>query len=205
MPLPSPLRRALTGITAASGFACALASAQVQAPAAPGDPRVADFMVVDCLLPGQVRRLGTRSTYLSARRPVRAAARDCRIRGGEYVEYDRADLRSALGAWLPQAEAGDAEAQGIVGEIYERGLGVAPDYLAAAKWYRLAADAGNTRAQINLGHLYEAGLGVAADPRAAVDWYARAAGSRGGLELAITPPEAAPAPAPAPAAPDTAE
>lgn len=163
------------------------------------DPRVADFMVVDCLLPGQIRRLGGRTTYLSARRPVRAAARDCRIRGGEYVEYDRASLSSALGAWLPQAEAGDAEAQSIVGEIYERGLGVQPNYTTAAEWYLLAANAGNPRAQIDLGHLYESGLGVTADPRAALAWYRKAAGAAAVIELDEERPTT-----PAPPAPDAA-
>lgn len=145
------------------------------------------LMVVDCLLPGQVRTLGQRTTYLSARRPARLTARDCQIRGGEYVAYDRADSRSALGAWLPQAEQGDPEARVIVGEIYERGIGVEPDYAAAARWYRLAADDGSKRAQINLGHLYEQGLGVEADPKAAFDWYRRAAGRDAAIELDTSP------------------
>jgi uncharacterized caspase-like protein len=138
-------------------------------------------------LPGQVRTLGQRTTYLSARRPARLPARDCRIRGGEYVAYDRADLKSALAAWLPQAEQGDQEARVIVGEIYERGLGVEPDFQAAARWYRVAAEAGSRRAQINLGHLYERGLGVAADPLVALDWYRRAAGRDAAIELDATP------------------
>ena len=134
------------------------------------------LLVVDCLLPGQVRNLGQRTAYVSARRPARITARDCQIRGGEYVAYDRADMRSALATWLPAAEQGDVEARVIAGEIYERGLGVTPDFAAAARWYRLAADAGSKRAQVNLGYLYERGLGVAADPRTALGWYARAAG-----------------------------
>lgn len=141
------------------------------------------LMVVDCLLPGQVRNLGQRSTYLSARRPARLTARDCQIRGGEYVAYDRADIKSALSAWLPLAEQGDQEARVIVGEIHERGLGVEPDFATAARWYRLAADGGSRRAQINLGHLYEQGLGVAQDPKAALDWYRRAAGRDAAIEL----------------------
>lgn len=147
------------------------------------DPRGNDLLVVDCKLPGQVRRLGQRTVYLSARRAARLTARDCQIRGGEYVEYDRADWASALGAWLPAAQAGDQEAQIIVGEIYERGLGTAPDYVKAAQWYQLAADAGNPRAQVNLGHLYERGLGVPADPRTAIMWYRRAAGLPDAVEL----------------------
>ncbi|MEM7496294.1 MAG: hypothetical protein AAF471_09415, partial [Myxococcota bacterium] len=100
----------------------------------PENARVADLQVVDCLLPGMVRRLGNMQ-YLSPRRPVRTTAADCRIRGGEYTEYDRADYKTALQVWMPAAEAGDAEAQANVGEIYERGLGGEPNYEAAAIWY----------------------------------------------------------------------
>jgi hypothetical protein len=38
--------------------------------------------VVDCLLPSQVRQLGTQLTYLSARQVIKTSARDCEIRGG---------------------------------------------------------------------------------------------------------------------------
>jgi len=63
--------------------------------------------------------------------PVRTTASDCEIRGGEYVLYDRADTGSALKVWLPQAEAGDKAAQATVGEIYEKGMGLPPDYALA--------------------------------------------------------------------------
>jgi hypothetical protein len=122
-----------------------------------------------------VRQLGTR-TYLTQRRPIRTTASDCRIRGGEYVAYDRADYKSALNVWMPSAEAGDTEAQVNVGEIFERGLGTEPNYEAAIIWYTRAAEKGNTRAQFNLGTLYEQGLGVPRDPVAALNWYRRAWG-----------------------------
>ena len=35
------------------------------------------LFVVDCLLPGQIRKLGSAMTYLSQRRPVRTTAADC--------------------------------------------------------------------------------------------------------------------------------
>jgi uncharacterized protein len=140
-----------------------------------GYREVADLYVVDCLLPGQVRRLGNR-TYLTPRRPIRTTAADCQIRGGEYVAYDRADYRSALNVWMPAAEAGDAEAQVNVGEIFERGQGGQPNYEAAKIWYEKAAAQGNTRAQFNLGTLYEQGFGVPQDPVAALNWYRRAWG-----------------------------
>lgn len=143
------------------------------------------LLIVDCLLPGQVRKLGTKATYVTARRPIKTTASLCEIRGGEYTAYDRADLRTALNVWLPGAQAGDPEAQSYVGELYEKGIGVSPDYSAAAQWYRKAADQGNSRAQTNLGHLYEQGQGVSVDKVAALNWYRRASGL-GNDELAFT-------------------
>ena len=140
-----------------------------------GYREVADLYVVDCLLPGQVRRLGQR-TFLTPRRPTRTTAADCEIRGGEYVAYDRADYRSALNVWMPAAETGDADAQVNVGEIFERGIGGQPNYEAARIWYEKAAAQGNTRAQFNLGTLYEQGLGVPQDQVTALNWYRKAWG-----------------------------
>ena len=135
----------------------------------------ADLHVVDCLLPGKVRRLGN-TTYLGPRRPVRTTALDCRIKGGEYTAYDRADYRTALKVWLASAEQGDADAQVNVGEIYERGLGGEPNYEAARVWYQRAAAQGNTRAQFALGTLFEQGLGVPQSRLEALNWYRRAWG-----------------------------
>ena len=134
------------------------------------------LFVVDCLLPGQVRKLGSQMTYLSQRRPIRTSAADCEVRGGEYVAYDRADYASALKIWLPKAQEGDAEAQMYVGEIFEKGLGAQVDYQAAAQWYEKAANQGNFQAQLNLGHLYEKGLGVAQNQETALRWYRKSAG-----------------------------
>ena len=134
-----------------------------------------DLEIVDCLLPGQVRQLGN-STFLSQRRPIRTTAAECSIRGGEYVAYDRADLASALRIWMQAAEGGDVEAQTNVGEIYERGLGVAPNHEQAALWYQKAADKGYARALFNLGTLYEQGLGVPQDALKALNLYRQAWG-----------------------------
>ena len=145
------------------------------APAA--DNSAADrWLIVDCLLPGQVRKLGGQMTFLTARRPVKTAAADCEIRGGEYVAYDRANYSTALGVWVAQANTGDLQAQNYVGEIHEKGLGVAPNYEEAARWYRAAADKGHARAQSNLGFLFEKGLGVKKDLAEAQKWYRKAAG-----------------------------
>jgi uncharacterized protein len=138
--------------------------------AAQGKLQRDDLEVVDCLLPGQVRALGS-NTYLTQRRPVKTTANDCRIKGGEYVAFDRANLKTALAVWMESAQAGDAAAQNNVGEIYERGIGEQPNYEAAAIWYQKAADQGYTRAMFNLGTLYEQGTGVPADKLRALNLY----------------------------------
>lgn len=132
--------------------------------------------IVDCLLPGQIRRLGSKMTFLTARNAIKTSAVDCEIRGGEYIAYDRANYASSLNVWLPKAQAGEPEAQAYTGEIYEKGLGTQPDYKTAADWYRKAAAQGNSRAQINLGHLYEKGLGVEKNLSTAMEWYQKASG-----------------------------
>ncbi len=141
-------------------------------PANQGD----EFLIVDCLLPGQLRKLGRKAVYQTARRPIKTSARNCEIRGGEYVAFDRSSYASALKVWLPQAQGGNPEAQTYVGEIYEKGLGLPPDYVTAAQWYQKAADKGYSTAQINLGHMYEKGLGITKDPQKALYWYRQSSG-----------------------------
>src|SRR4249919_1907701 len=135
-----------------------------------------DLLIVDCLLPGQIRSLGRQATFMSARRPIRTTQADCGIRGGEYVSYDRANYQTALKVWLDQAMAGSAEAQNNVGEIYSKGLGTEPDYGMAAQWFKKAADQGYNRARINLGFLYEQGLGVTQDTAMALNLYREGSG-----------------------------
>ena len=135
-----------------------------------------DLLIVDCLLPGQIRSLGRQATFMSARRPIRTTQSDCQIRGGEYVSYDRANYQTALKVWLDQAMAGSAEAQNNVGEIYSKGLGTDPDYGMAAQWFKKASDQGFGRAKINLGFLYEQGLGVPQDTAMALNLYREGSG-----------------------------
>ncbi len=162
-------------LAAGSPTAFGAASAKSPSKAMEGYAEVAALQVVDCLLPGQVRRLGNR-TYITPRRPIKTTAADCKVRGGEYTAYDRADYKSALEVWMPAAQAGDPEAQTNVGEIFEKGLGTEPNYQAAAHWYQQAADQGYTRAEFNLGTLYEQGLGVEHDKLKALNWYRKAWG-----------------------------
>ena len=149
---------------------------------APGGPET--YEVVDCLLPGQIRQLGTQVTYVTERRPVRTTKEDCVIRGGEYVAGDRADYGASLKIWLSEAQKGSAEAQYYAAMLYEKGPGGHPDYQQAADWYRKAAEQGDKRAAVSLGRLYEEGLGVSKDPAQAFKWFAKASGlNEGALSL----------------------
>ncbi len=132
--------------------------------------------IIDCLLPGKVKKLGLRRMYVSKRRPVKTSENDCAIHGGEYTAYDRADIQSALQTWQSAALLGDAEAQFYVAEIFEKGMGEPPNYKQAHLWYSQAAAQSYSPALMALGKLYEAGLGVDKDLAKAMNYYREASG-----------------------------
>ncbi len=92
-----------------------------------------DAIVVDCQLPGKLRRLGGSRNYLTPGRLIRASAIVCRTRGGEYRLGDLASGTLSLQRWLVPAKDGDAEAQYYVARIYANGMdNVDIDYTEAA-------------------------------------------------------------------------
>ena len=103
-----------------------------------------------------------------------ASAQEDRFAAG-LAAKDRGHHATAIRAWLPLAEAGNAEAQNNIGFMYEEGLGVGQNYLLAMNWYRQAADSGLAQAQHNMGMLYHHGYGVAQNRSEAVRWFERAA------------------------------
>jgi len=178
---------ALVLLQAVCGSIDTLAPAQAQTGGkAPAGRKAEDFLIVDCLLPGQMRQMGQKVTFVTRGQAIKASAWECQIRGGQYVAADRANLATSLKVWQQAAEGGDLAAQTNVGEIYEKGLGVPPDYQMAAQWYRKAADKGFPRAAMNLGGLYEQGLGVPKDQAQALNWYRRASGLKD-LSFEIAP------------------
>ena len=89
--------------------------------------------------------------------------------------YARGDHATALRGFRIHAERGDAEAQFILGIMYDDGEGVPPDYAEAVLWYRRAAEKGLVVAQFMLGLMYAEGEDVPQDYAEAVRWYRRAA------------------------------
>ena len=92
------------------------------------------------------------------------------LREFEAGEYDR-----ALPLLLPVAQAGHPEAQCMIGNIYQLGLGsVAPDFQAAIAWYSRAAALGYGVASNNLAGMYLSGVGVPVDRDRAWQLYEQA-------------------------------
>jgi caspase domain-containing protein/Sel1 repeat-containing protein len=185
-------------------LAATCASTDVQAPAGAQalkrpPTKADDVLIVVCKLPPRLVGVGMMRRMVPG--PIiKTDGRDCEIRGGTWVAYDRADYKTALEVWREQADKGDPEALTYIGEIHERGLGLpAPDYAAAAEWYRKAASAGSKRAAINLGRLYEHGLGVPRDSVEALNWYRRGTGS--GVSLVYDRPSEPAGTAPPPGSP----
>lgn len=89
--------------------------------------------------------------------------------------YSRGDYEEAAMLYRPMAEHGDAEAELVLGSMYDVGLGVPQDYREAIKWYRMAAEQGNAGAQFKLGAMYDIGLGVPQDYLEAIRWWRLAA------------------------------
>jgi uncharacterized caspase-like protein/polyhydroxyalkanoate synthesis regulator phasin len=133
-----------------------------------------DFVVVDCRLPGRVRKLGTSMVYQMPGNVIRTSAKDCEIRGGEYTLLDPSSYAQAIKLWMGNAEAGDVQSQTNVAMLYEKLQ--PPDYASAVSWYGKAAAAGYGPAETGLARLYETGMGVSQDKLKAINLYRQAAG-----------------------------
>jgi S1-C subfamily serine protease len=92
-----------------------------------------------------------------------------------WTAYDTGDYARAFELWSTLAEKGDADAQYLVGYLYDDGLGVEHDLAEAAHWYRMAAEQQHTHAQFNLAIFYADGLGLPRDPVEAYRWFMLAA------------------------------
>jgi TPR repeat protein len=83
----------------------------------------------------------------------------------------------ALAIITPLAEAGNAQAQSRLGNLYAEGQGVPRDIGAARTWYEKAAGQGDIAAELKLGAMYETGgaAGVPSSYFMAYIWYGLAA------------------------------
>jgi len=89
--------------------------------------------------------------------------------------YNNKNYAVALKEIRPLAQAGNAEAEHLLGLMYYMGRGVTQDYKAALEWHRKAALKGKADAQYVVGAMYYTGNAVIQDHKQAVVWFRRAA------------------------------
>jgi len=74
--------------------------------------------------------------------------------------FNARDYKTAFREYLPLAEAGNAEAQFWIGDMYRFGLGRPQDYNTAIQWFKRSANNGYVRVMISLGYMAGKGQGM---------------------------------------------
>jgi hypothetical protein len=100
--------------------------------------------------------------------PMRPAQADALSRAN--AAYARGDYVRAVNILTPLALRGNANAQALLGFMYENGFGAPQAYDAAADLYIQAAASGHPFAQSMLGLMYDKGHGVPQDFILAYKW-----------------------------------
>ncbi len=91
------------------------------------------------------------------------------------ADFEAEDYTNAFKLLKPIADRGDAEAQCIVANMYELGLGLERDILEAVQWYKKSAAQGYGVASNNLGTIFMSGnVSIAIDRIEAEIWYQKA-------------------------------
>jgi len=90
-------------------------------------------------------------------------------KGRQLMEQSR--FEAAMQAFLPAAQAGNADAEELIGVMYAMGLGVERDDRRAFEWYLRASMKAHPGAQSGIGWYYEVGRGVSKDLVRAYMWY----------------------------------
>ncbi len=100
--------------------------------------------------------------------PLRVASADTLARAN--AAYSRGDYVGAVRMLTPLALRGNANAQALLGFMYENGYGAPQAYDAAVDLYTDAAIRGNAFGQSMLGLMYDKGHGVRQDVVLAYKW-----------------------------------
>jgi TPR repeat protein len=109
-------------------------------------------------------------THAQSTAAISPAGQECRAR------YEAKDYDKALKPCTQAGEAGDVQAQHIVGRMYEKGDGVSRNFETAFKWHYRAAEGGHGSSQRRVAYAYHEGIGgVAKDDKKAFEWFKRAA------------------------------
>jgi TPR repeat protein len=96
----------------------------------------------------------------------------------------KGDYATVLREMMPFAERGNADAQTIVGSLYDRGNGVPQSYTEAVTWNRRAAEQGNDAGQYYLGVMYGLGRGGLREDRVTSHMWLSLAAAQGNSDAA---------------------
>jgi len=114
--------------------------------------------------PAQVTEAKQRAAAWAKEHPQYAKA-------GDLYLSDTTDSSDSAKRTQSAAEAGDAQAQSVLGETYYR----AKNYGEALKWFRKSAEQGYAYGQYNLAVMYLEGSGVPKNESEAIKWFTKAA------------------------------
>lgn len=95
--------------------------------------------------------------------------------GKDTASVLKARAPKRLGAWLAAANAGNASAMALVGELFTSGIGVTEDPKEGARWLRKAAEVENPTGMYALASAYNWGQGLRKNYRESVNWLRKAA------------------------------
>ena len=102
---------------------------------------------------------------------------------GDYEDsvfaYNRGDFAAALSKGRNAASSGNADAQFLVGLMFDNGQGVVQDYREATYWYKLSASQGHSKAQHNIARLFYLGRANQKSYTLAYYWFTIAAANGG--------------------------
>jgi TPR repeat protein len=84
--------------------------------------------------------------------------------------FNQGNYVQAFAALLPIAEAGDAEAQCLIANLYQVGWGVDRNIVLAIKWYEKSANQGYGVASNNLSEIFFAGENGSIETGKAMSW-----------------------------------
>ena len=85
--------------------------------------------------------------------------------------FQRGKYEEALKHLKPAAEAGEADAMYVLGQMYASGRGVTKDEKLATEYFAKAAELGNAAAQQSLGSALMLGEGIKQDMVEALKWF----------------------------------
>lgn len=109
-------------------------------------------------------------------KPQRIEAAENRSQANYCIEfYNQNSYKLAFPYCSAAAQENDMHAQFLMGEMYQQGLGVAPNYYQAFDWYQKAAEQNHPQALLVLGIAYSTGILLPIDYQKSFQYFSKAA------------------------------